>query len=117
VRKPFASAPAAARTRVAVRPTAFRKFATESAPPPAPKSSNTLLYAGIGAAAFGGVTWYIFASDSDTAKTAGTAAKSGAQAVKAATHFTPTKEDYIKVNTFVLEKITRISSLIHICAC
>ena len=96
-RKAWAPAPVAARTRVALRSNAFRRFATESAPPPqAPKSNNNLLYVGIGAAAIGGVTWYIF-SDSDAAKVAGTAVKSGAQAAKVAANFTPSKEDYLKV--------------------
>ncbi len=101
-RRVLAPAPVAARTRVAVRSNAFRRFATESAPPPpeAPKSSsNTFLYAGIGAAVVvGGVSWYIFSSDSDAAKTAGTAIKSGTQAAKVAVNFVPSKEDYLKVS-------------------
>ncbi|KAI0798538.1 cytochrome c peroxidase [Irpex lacteus] len=108
-RRVLAPAPVAARTRVAVRSNAFRRFATESAPPPpeAPKpSSNTFLYAGIGAAVVvGGVSWYIFSSDSDAAKTAGTAIKSGTQAAKVAVNFVPSKEDYLKVYKRIAEVI------------
>lgn len=86
---------AAARTRLTFRANAFRKYSTETSPP-APKS-NTVLYAGIGAAALGGVAWYIYASDSDSARVASTAVKSGAQAAKVAVNFVPTKDDYVKV--------------------
>ncbi|KAI0339924.1 cytochrome c peroxidase [Trametopsis cervina] len=93
-RKAFVPAPAAARTRLAFRTNAIRRYSTET---PAPKS-NTALFAGIGAvAAVAGVSWYIFASDSDAAKTAGTAVKSGVQSAKVAANFTPSKEDYLKV--------------------
>ncbi|KAI0084899.1 cytochrome c peroxidase [Irpex rosettiformis] len=105
-RKAFAPAPLASRTRVSLRSNTFRRFATESAPPPqAPKSNNTLLYAGIGAVAIGGVTWYILSSDSDSAKVAGSTVKSGVQAAKAATNFTPSKEDYLKVYKRIAEVI------------
>ena len=82
----------------AFRSPAFRRFSTETPPPP--KKSNTGLYAGVGAAVVGGVALWIFSSDSDAAKSAGTAFKSGAQSAKVAANFVPTKEDYIKVNQF-----------------
>lgn len=76
----------------AFRSPGFRKYSTE-----APKSSsNTFLWVGIGAAAVGGVAWYIYGSD-DAVKGAETALKSGAQSVKVAANFVPTKEDYQKV--------------------
>ncbi|KZO98799.1 class II peroxidase [Calocera viscosa TUFC12733] len=60
--------------------------------------SNTLLYLLGAAAVAGGGYWYYSAgSASNVGKEAGTAAKSVAQAVKAATKFTPTKDDYQKV--------------------
>lgn len=75
--------------------TSFRKFST---PPPPPKAkSNTALFAGLGAAAVGGIAFYLYSSDSATAKEAGTLAKSGAQIAKAKANFTPTQEDYQKV--------------------
>ena len=76
----------------AFRSPGFRKYSTE-----APKSSsNTLLWAGIGAAAVGGVAWYIYGSG-DAVKVAETALKSGAQSAKVAINFVPTQEDYQKV--------------------
>ena len=89
----------AARPARAFRTTGLRRYTTEVPKPEAPKKSNTALYAGIGAAAVGGITFYIYTSNSDTAKEAGTLAKSGAQAVKVATNFVPTKEDYEKVRS------------------
>lgn len=100
VRKAALPAPAAARARPALRSSAFRRYSTEtpgSTPPPPPKSSNTALFAGVGAAALGGVAFWVYTSQSDAAKTAGTAVKSGVQSAKAAANFVPTKEDYIKV--------------------
>jgi cytochrome c peroxidase len=87
------TARSAAQNRVsAFRSSGFRKYSTE-----APKSSSyTLLWASIGAAAVGGVAWYIYSSD-DAAKGAETALKSGVQSVKVAANFVPTKEDYQKV--------------------
>lgn len=82
----------------AFRTPAFRRFSTETPPPP--KKSNTALYAGVGAAALAGVAFWIFSSDSDAAKSAGTVFKSGAQSAKVAANFVPTKEDYIKVKQF-----------------
>ncbi|KIJ04766.1 hypothetical protein PAXINDRAFT_164804 [Paxillus involutus ATCC 200175] len=86
-----------------VRANSFRKFSTE-VPPPAPKS-NTALYAGLGAIAFGGVAYYLYTSSSDTAKEASTAVKSAAQTAKVATKFTPTKADYQKVYNRIAEII------------
>lgn len=73
----------------------FRRFST--APPPPPKS-NTALYAGIGAAAVGGLAIYYF---TDFGKEANTAAKSAAQTAKSAAGFVPTKEDYQKVRVLL----------------
>ncbi|KAI0744161.1 cytochrome c peroxidase [Daedaleopsis nitida] len=83
--------------RVAVRNPAFRKYSTEGPSGPAPKSTNTLLIGAAGAAALGGVAFWLFTSNSDSAREAGTALKSGAQAAKAAANFVPSKEDYQKV--------------------
>lgn len=81
---------------------AFRKFSTT--PPPPPKaSSNTSIYVGLGLAAVGGAGYYFFTSGSDTSREAGTAIKSAAQSVKAATPFVPTKEDYQKVYNKIAE--------------
>lgn len=87
------TARSAAQNRVsALRNPSFRKYSTE-----APKSSsNTLLWAGLGVAAVGGVAWYIYGSD-DAVKGAETALKSGAQSAKVAANFVPTQEDYQKV--------------------
>ncbi|KAF8835347.1 cytochrome c peroxidase [Paxillus ammoniavirescens] len=87
-----------------VRANSFRKFSTE-VPPPAPKT-NTALYAGLGAVAFGGVAYYLYTSSSDTAKEASTAVKSAAQTAKVATKFTPTKADYQKVLSPVLSGVS-----------
>ncbi|KAH7925640.1 cytochrome c peroxidase [Leucogyrophana mollusca] len=88
------------------RPTAtrssFRKFST-AAPPPAPKSSNTALFAGLGAAAIGGIAYYVYVSQSDTAREAGTAVRGAAQTAKVAANFTPTKADYQKVYNRIAE--------------
>jgi cytochrome c peroxidase len=87
------TARSAAQNRVsAFRSSGFRKYSTE-----APKSSsNTLLWASIGAAAVGGVAWYIYSSD-DAVKGCRDGLKSGVQSVKVAANFVPTKEDYQKV--------------------
>ncbi|KAH7889082.1 heme peroxidase [Phlebopus sp. FC_14] len=86
--------------RAEVRASSFRKFST--APPSAPKS-NTALYAGLGAVAFTGVAYYLYTSSSDTAQEASTGVKSAVQAAKAATKFTPTKDDYQKVYSRIAE--------------
>ena len=79
----------------AFRNPGFRKYSTE-----APKSSsNTLLWVGLGAAAVGGVAWYIYSFE-DVAKGAETALKSGVQSGKVAANFVPTKEDYQKVRCY-----------------
>lgn len=93
-RAAFAGAPRAS-VRTSTR-TAFRKYSTA----PEGKSSNTLLYAGLGGVVLAGTGYYIYASSSDTAKEAGTAVKSAAQSAKAAVNFVPSKEDYQKVNIF-----------------
>ena len=87
------TARSAAPNRVsAFRSSGFRKYSTE-----APKSSsNGLLWAGVGAAAVGGVAWYLYSSD-DAVKGAETALKSGVQSAKVAANFVPTKADYQKV--------------------
>ncbi|KAG1715774.1 hypothetical protein ID866_1398 [Astraeus odoratus] len=91
VRRAVFSAPV---RRAELRPTTFRKFTT-NAPPPAPKS-NTALYASIAAFTAAAAGYYFYTSSSDTAREAATAAKSTAQAGKAAVKFTPTKADYQK---------------------
>lgn len=93
-RAAFAGAPRAS-VRTSTR-TAFRKYSTA----PEGKSSNTLLYAGLGGVVLAGTGYYIYASSSDTAKEAGTAVKSAAQSAKAAVNFVPSKEDYQKVIRF-----------------
>jgi cytochrome c peroxidase len=75
----------------------IRGFTTESPPPPPPKS-NTALYAGIGAAAVGGLAICYF---TDFGKEAGTAVKSATQSAKSAAGFVPKQEDYQKVCVFV----------------
>ena len=98
LRKTAVPAPSRAARAARIRAPAVRKYSTETPlPPPSPKASNTTLYAGLGAAALGGVAFWVYTSSSDSAKAAGTALKSGAQAAKVAANFVPTKEDYIKV--------------------
>ncbi|KAJ7680685.1 heme peroxidase [Mycena polygramma] len=79
---------------------AFRKFST---PPPAPEAkSNTGLIAGVLAAVVvGGGGYYYLTQSGDAA----TALKSGVQAVKAKTHFTPSHEDYQKVYNKIAESL------------
>ena len=91
------AAPVARAQRVALRKPAFRKYSTEGPASPTPKSSNTALLGALGVAAIGGVAFWVYTSNSDSAREAGTALKSGAQAAKAAANFVPTKEDYQKV--------------------
>ncbi|RPD57600.1 cytochrome c peroxidase [Lentinus tigrinus ALCF2SS1-7] len=91
-------------SRVALRNSAFRKYSTEVPPSgPAPKGSNKLLIGGIAAAAVGGAAFWVYASNSSSAKEAGTALKSGAQAAKVAANYVPTKEDYQKVYNRIAE--------------
>lgn len=104
LRKAAVPAPSRAARAARFRAPAVRKYSTETPPPPPPpKSSNTALYAGLGAAALGGVAFWIYTSSSDSAKVAGTAVKSGTQAAKVAANLVPTKEDYIKVYNRVAE--------------
>ncbi|KAI0081932.1 heme peroxidase [Panus rudis PR-1116 ss-1] len=86
------------------RAPAWRRFNSSEAPQQ-PKKSNTALFAGLGAAAVGGVAFWIYSSNSDAARTAGTAVKSGVQSAKVAANYTPTKEDYIKVYNKIAEVI------------
>lgn len=97
-RRAGAAAPAARASRTALRNPAFRKFSTEVPPTPTPKkSSNAALLGALGAAAVGGVGFWIYTSSSDSAREAGTAVKSGVQAAKVAANYVPTQEDYQKV--------------------
>lgn len=73
----------------------MRRYSTTPSPP-APKS-NFGLYATLGIAAIGGVGFYLYSSNSDTAREAVSALKSGVQVGKAKASFTPTKDDYQKV--------------------
>lgn len=83
-------------TRATPVRSAFRKYST-TPPPPEAKSSNTMVFAGIGLAALAGAGYYVYASSSDSAKEASTAVKSAVQAGKVITKFVPTKDDYQKV--------------------
>ncbi|CCL98714.1 uncharacterized protein FIBRA_00718 [Fibroporia radiculosa] len=94
-RAPFS----AARAPRVIRNNAFRKYSTDVPP----KQSNTALFAGLGAAAVGGIAFLVYTSSSDSAKEAGTALKSGAQAARVAANFVPTKEDYQKVYNRIAE--------------
>ncbi|KAJ7045881.1 heme peroxidase [Mycena alexandri] len=77
---------------------AFRKFSTL---PPAPEAkSNTGLIAGILAAVVVGGGGYYYVTSSGDAETV---LKSGVQAVKATTGFTPSQEDYQKVYNKIAE--------------
>ncbi|TBU40080.1 heme peroxidase [Dichomitus squalens] len=95
-----ATASAARAPRVAVRNAAIRRYATESTPGP---KSNAALLGALGAAALAGGALWVYTSNSDTTKEAGTAVKSGAQAAKVAANYVPTKEDYQKVYNRVAE--------------
>ncbi|EJU04153.1 cytochrome c peroxidase [Dacryopinax primogenitus] len=76
-----------------------RGYATEAG-----GSSNTLLWVLGAAAAAGGGYWYYAAGSTDVMKKeAESAVKSASQAVKAATKFTPTKDDYQKVYNDIAE--------------
>ncbi|KAI0645765.1 cytochrome c peroxidase [Trametes meyenii] len=96
------AAPAARASRTALRNPAFRKYSTE-VPPPPKKSSNAALFGILGAAAVGGAAFWVYTSNSDSAREAGTAVRSGVQAAKVAANFVPTKEDYQKVYNRVAE--------------
>ncbi|OJT07412.1 Cytochrome c peroxidase, mitochondrial [Trametes pubescens] len=101
-RRAGAAAPAARASRTALRNPAFRKFSTE-VPPTPKKSSNAALLGALGAAAIGGVGFWVYTSSSDSAREAGTAVKSGVQAAKVAANYVPTQEDYQKVYNRVAE--------------
>ncbi|KAI0630420.1 cytochrome c peroxidase [Trametes polyzona] len=101
-RRVAAAAPAARASRTAFRNPAFRKYSTETPQPPK-KSSNAALLGALGVAAIGGVGFWVYASNSDSAREAGTAVRSGVQAAKVATNFVPTKEDYQKVYNRIAE--------------
>lgn len=67
------------------------------APTPQPKSGpSTALYAALGSMALASLGYFVYAL-SDTAKEAGSAAKSAGQAVKVMANFVPKKEDYQQV--------------------
>ncbi|KAF7357697.1 Peroxidase [Mycena venus] len=70
---------------------AFRKYST---PPPAPeaKSNTGLIVGALAAVVAGGGAYYLFSGNADPV-----------QAVKAATKFTPTQEDYQKVYNKIAE--------------
>ncbi|KAJ7723543.1 heme peroxidase [Mycena metata] len=79
---------------------AFRKFST---PPPAPEAksrSNTGLIVGVLVAVVFGGGGYYYATTSGDAETV---LKSGVQAIKATTKFTPSQEDYQKVYNKIAE--------------
>ncbi|EMD37695.1 class I heme peroxidase [Gelatoporia subvermispora B] len=101
--------PAAARTSKAFRSPAFRKYSTEVPKPEGAGKSNAALFAGLGLAVVGGVGFWIYSSDSNKAKEAGTAVRSGVQSAKAAANFTPTKEDYQKVYDRIVEILDEAS--------
>lgn len=77
--------------------TSFRRYTTETPPPPK-ASSNATLYYGVGAVALGALA-YTFFADSDKAKEAGSAVKGGIQAAKAKANFVPTQKDYQEVRS------------------
>jgi len=79
-----------------------RKFSTPP-PPPEAKSSNTILYVGLGVAAAGGLAYYFY--NTESGKEAGTAVRSGVQAAKVAANFVPTKQDYQKVYNKIVKII------------
>lgn len=88
-----AAKPAYARVSVPRRSTTVRFNSTA----PAGKSSNCALYASIALIAAGGAGYWVYSSNSDSARGIKTTAKEGAQAGKALAGYTPTKEDYQKV--------------------
>ena len=96
LRAPVRRAVVSATPRASARArTTFRKYSTAPTPPPA-KSNNAWLFAGLGVA-LAGAGFYVYSSQSDSARAAGTAVKSTAQAAKSKANFVPTKEDYQKV--------------------
>lgn len=77
-----------------------RRF--NSTAPPKSGGSNTALWGTVGALGVAGLGYWLLAG-TDSAKEAETAAKSGVQAVKSATKFVPTQEDYQKVYNRIAE--------------
>lgn len=87
----------AARPSALPRATRSVRFNSSSSVPPPKASSNTGLYAALALAAIAGGGYWVYTSDSDTARELKTTAKEGAQVAKASTNFTPTQADYQKV--------------------
>lgn len=85
--------------RSAFRAGARRGYSTEGAPA---KTSYTLPL-GIAAVALAGGAFYLYSSD-DAGKQAETLGKEAKQIAKAATGFTPSKEDYQKVRARFLAR-------------
>ncbi|KAM6501872.1 hem peroxidase [Amanita muscaria] len=85
----------------------YRRYTTSTPPPPPPppKSSNTGLFVGVGVAALAAGAFYYYYSIASPGADAATTAKSAAQAVKVATGFVPTKEDYQKVYNRIAQVI------------
>lgn len=77
--------------------TSLRRYTTEATPHAPKGGSNVALFAGLGAAALGGIGYYLYSSDSNTAKETVSSLKGGVQVSKAKANFTPSKEDYQKV--------------------
>lgn len=75
----------------------FRRYTTETPPPPK-ASSNAALYYGLGAAALGGLGYFLL-SDSNAVKETGSAVKGGIQAAKAKANFVPSQKDYQEVRS------------------
>ena len=76
--------------------TSFRHFSTPQGPP-TPRKPNLALFAALGVAAFSGVGYLLYISNSDTGSWNAASALTSGQAVKAKASFTPTREDYQKV--------------------
>jgi cytochrome c peroxidase len=81
--------------RIAIQRPAVRYNSSAIGPA---KSSKTGIIVGLAlAAAAGGGGYYVYTSQSDTARTVKTTVKEGAQVTKALTNYVPAKEDYQKV--------------------
>ncbi|KDQ55746.1 hypothetical protein JAAARDRAFT_37172 [Jaapia argillacea MUCL 33604] len=83
----------------------FRRFATGPASSEPVKSGGKSWLIGGGLLAFGGVGYYLYSTNPDLFKEAGTAAKSSVQAAKVATKFTPAQEDYQKVYNKIVQLV------------
>ena len=75
--------------------TSVRWNTTGTAPPKS--GSNSTLYGVIGVAAIAGAGYWVYTSQDDTARSAKSTLKEGAQIAKSAANYVPTKEDYQKV--------------------